>query len=215
MSVQVRSRPAISGVLSVARKPGETNLKRLNGGSWPSAYKRPSMKTGSCHPLPLIGITVPMPAEETPGMASIFRKISSSMRTTRSGSLTCVSGIEMRKVCNSTGRANPTLTWVRARKVRIIKPEQIKRTSASATCTTTSTLRARCCSLLWLTPRPPSRIPVLRRTPAYLKIGTQQTSRLARIVTNNVNNRTGPSIPISRMRGSPEGATARRMRNVP
>src|SRR5437762_10197764 len=79
-----------------------------------------------------------IPTDPTPGIAASLCKISSSVRTTCSFSLTMVLGIEMRKVCKEAGPENPGLTLVRARKVRIIRPEQIRRTSARATCTTRS-----------------------------------------------------------------------------
>jgi hypothetical protein len=58
--------------------------------------------------------------------------------------LTWVSGIETRKVWTCAGAVNPGTTFVSARKVRIMRPEQIRSTRASATCTTTRALRARC-----------------------------------------------------------------------
>src|SRR6266704_2395990 len=108
------------------------------------------MKMGSCQPPPVMGILELIPTEDTPGIAASLCEISSCMRTTCSSPFACDLRIEMRKVCNAAGSANPGLTLVRARKVRIIKPEQINKTSARATWTTTRTLRARCCSLLWL-----------------------------------------------------------------
>ena len=42
-------------------------------------------------------------AEETPGIVAILSRMSCSMRTTRSGSLTCVPGMEMRRVCTAWG----------------------------------------------------------------------------------------------------------------
>src|SRR5438093_5237540 len=73
MSVQLRSRPAISGMPSVPRNPGDMNLNRRIGGISPSAYVRSSAKTGSKLPFPSIEMVEQRPTEETPGMASILQ----------------------------------------------------------------------------------------------------------------------------------------------
>ncbi len=161
-----------------------------------------------------MGILVLMATDSTPGIASILCRISSSVRATFSGPFICVSGMEIRKVCNSAARANPGFTFVNALNVRIISPEQINSTSASATCTTTNTLRARCCSRLWLSDRPPSRIPVLNCDPACLNTGMLPNNTLASAETTSVNSSTLPSIPISWMRGIPCGAIATNTRNA-
>ena len=61
------------------------------------------------------------------------------------------------KCLHRAGSTKPGETCISAKKVRIINPEQISSTSASATCTTTSALRVRCRSRPWLCERPPSR----------------------------------------------------------
>ena len=53
------------------------------------------------------------------------------------------SGIEMRSVTSSAGARNPGSTRRMAWKVRIIRPDETSRTTASAICATTRVLRAR------------------------------------------------------------------------
>ena len=139
-------------------------------------------------------------------MAAIFRRISSCMRTTLSGTETSASGMVSQKVWTSAGRKNPGSTWVKARNVRIMRPDEISRTSASATWTITSAFRARCRSRLSLSVRPPSRRPVPRCTPACFKTGTEPNKRLAMSATPRVKSNTGASMSISPRRGRPAGA---------
>ena len=117
----------------------------------------------------------------------------------------------MRVVCMVSGAVNPGGTCINARKVRIISPEQINKTSANATCKITRALRARCRSRLWLSARPPSRRPVFTRPPAYLRIGMEPIRRLVKSASANVKSKTGKSMPISWMRGRPVGAEATRI----
>ena len=86
----------------------------------------------------------------------------------------------MRNLSSEAGSANPGETLASARKVRIMRPEQISRTRARATWTTTSTLRARCRSRLWLRARPPSRRPVLICMPEYLMTGSMPMTTLTK-----------------------------------
>src|ERR1035437_8026593 len=139
------------------------------------------------------------------------------MRTTPSRwvSGTRVSGMYRWKTCCESGSLKPGDTCIKAWNVRIMSPEQISRTSARATCTTTSALRARCRSRLWLSARPPSRRPVLIPTPAYLITGIRPMTMLTKSASPNVNSSTGPSMPISFRRGRPVGFTAIRSRNDP
>ena len=65
-------------------------------------------------------------------------------------------GIDTRSVSTCAGSVKPGSTWRIAWKVRIIRPEATSRTTASATSTTTSVLRARCRALPALDERPPS-----------------------------------------------------------
>ena len=58
--------------------------------------------------------------------------------------------VEVKRLQRFRGSAKPGDTCIKARKVWIIKPEQISRTRARATCTTTSALRARWRSRPWL-----------------------------------------------------------------
>src|ERR1017187_7336608 len=72
------------------------------------------------------------------GMVAILSAISCSIWVTRSRCASGIfaSGIYKRNVCSASASAKPGSTCIRARKVRIISPEQISRTSARATCTT-------------------------------------------------------------------------------
>jgi hypothetical protein len=90
-----------------------------------------------------IGTTLVRPTDDTPGIAAMFSMIACSVRTTSTSSGTCVRGIEIRSVCSSSGRVNPGCTRFSAWNVRIMRPDPTSSTSASATCTTTSVLRAR------------------------------------------------------------------------
>ena len=65
------------------------------------------------------------------------------MRATCAWSLTTAVGIEMRSVSTSSGCWKPGGTSRIAMKVRTIKPDATSSTAASATCATTSVLRAR------------------------------------------------------------------------
>src|SRR5205823_3341230 len=84
----------------------------------------------------------------------------------------------------------------KARKVRIMSPKLMSRTSASATCTTTSTLRDRCRWRLSLVDRPPSRNPVPTCLPPYFSTGMEPNSRLATSDMARVKSTTGPSTPM-------------------
>jgi hypothetical protein len=75
------------------------------------------------------------------------------------GSFTCADGMLRLMVSSCSGFVNPGFTCLNAWNVRIISPELMSSTSASATCTTTSVLRARCRSRLALDVRPPPRSP--------------------------------------------------------
>src|SRR6266550_2458384 len=79
-----------------------------------------------------MGTLEQIPTDDTPGISASLWEISSSMRTTFSSSFASALTIETRKVCNAAGPTNPGLTLVRAAKVRIIRPEQINKTSARA-----------------------------------------------------------------------------------
>ena len=96
----------------------------------------------------------------------------------------------------SSARVNPGSTCLSAWNVRIIRPEPISSINASATCTTTSVLRARRRSLLSLSERPPARNVVLRCNPACLNAGMMPNSKPATREMTMANNRTVPSIAI-------------------
>ena len=84
----------------------------------------------------------------------------------------------MRNVSIESGLLKPGFTLVNAWNVRIINPLQISSTSASATCTTTSVLRARCRSRPWLSARPPSRRLLCRLAPANFATGIIPITKL-------------------------------------
>ena len=107
--------------------------------------------------LPSIGTPLAKPTAVTPGIAAILSWIACSMRITCSGSLTCAFRNGDAQRLHFLGPVKPGCTCRSAWNVRIISPEPISSTSASATCTTTSVLRARCRSRLWLSVRPPCR----------------------------------------------------------
>ena len=66
-----------------------------------------------------------------------------SIRTTASGSFTCAVGNRDAQRLHLLRPREPGSTCRSAWNVRIIRPELMSSTSASATCTTTSVLRAR------------------------------------------------------------------------
>ena len=83
------------------------------------------------------------PTDSTPGSAAIRSAMSFCMRTTRGNSGT-LNGSQIRNVCTCSGSWTPGSTTRSATKLRIMRPEAISSTSESATCATTSVLRARC-----------------------------------------------------------------------
>ena len=95
--------------------------------------------------------------------------ICSCVRATCAGSAMTASGIEMRSVSTSSGCAKPGETSRIARNVRTIRPDATSSTTASATCATTSVLRARCRSRPSLEPRPLSFSALARRGPRVLQ----------------------------------------------
>ena len=98
MSVHVKSRPAISGLPTVLKNPGEMVLKRRMGGRSDSAYVRSFTKIRSLLLRLSMVMEVDMPASETPGIWRSFSRIACCSRATRSGSFTSVSGIAIRNV---------------------------------------------------------------------------------------------------------------------
>ena len=82
----------------------------------------------------------------------------------------------MRSVSTSSGRTNPGETSRMARNVRIIRPDATSSTTASATCATTSVLRARCRSRPSLEPRPFSFRALASCGRAYFRTGMTPNS---------------------------------------
>src|SRR5205814_2721679 len=99
--------------------------------------------------------------------------------------------------------------------VRIISPALTSSTSASATCTTTSVLRARWRSRLALDDRPPPRRPAATSAPAYFTTGIVPKSRPAAIEIASVKRSTVASIEMSSSRGRLPGASAISTRTAP
>ena len=214
-SVQVNARPATTRLTIVSSRPGEMNLNRRIGGSCDSLYSRSSVKIRSCQPSVVIGTSDVRPTDVTPGIAAILFTMSCSMRTTITGSFTCDDGMEIRSVWTSSGRVKPGCTCLSAWNDRIISPELTSSTSASATWTTTSVLRARCRSLLALSVRPPPRSEAPTCGPAYLITGIDPKSNPATSEMPSVNSSTTPSIPISSSRGRFVGASVTSSRSAP
>ena len=106
--------------------------------------------------------------DDTPGTVAIFSISACWRRTTAAGSLT-VSGMDRRNVCSDSGWVKPGSTCRSALNVRIINPAPTSRTSASATCRTTSVLRARCRSRLSVRLRPAARSVSATRGPGVLE----------------------------------------------
>ena len=84
--------------------------------------------------FPSVGTELAKAAEETPGMAGIFRRISWMHADDALGLFHLASGMKTASVCNSRGFVNPGWTCRNAWKVRIIRPELISRITASAIC---------------------------------------------------------------------------------
>ena len=167
---------------------------------------------GSLLFLPSMVIEVERPTDTTPGICSIRRMICSWVRIAFSSPEISPFGIETRNVRTSSGRTKPGWTFLRAWKVRIMSPELINRTNASAIWETASALRARCRSLPSLNDRPPSLRADDRSGFPYLKTGTRPKRRPASIEIPAVNKSTAGSMDISSSRGILAGLIAIRSR---
>ncbi len=133
MSAQVKSRPATSGIPRVWKNPGETNLNRRSAGTIPlAAYVLSCSRIGSRQaPLAIHRDRMVNPTEETPGIAAILF-LNLLLHPSHMFRLPIHPLVERR--CETSalwdGSMKTRVHPIKARKVRIIRPEQISSTSA-------------------------------------------------------------------------------------
>ena len=97
-----------------------------------------------------IGSAVAKAAEVTPETRDLRQDVLLHPRHALGVRETSVSGIEMRSVWICSGPTNPGSTLRSARKVRIIRPDATRSTTARATCTNRSRFCDRCRVRPWL-----------------------------------------------------------------
>ena len=123
--------------------------------------------------------------------------------------------MEIRTVWIDAGSVKPGSTLRKASDVRIISPELTSSTRASATCVTTSTLRARCRSRLPVAVRPPPRRAFQTRGPPCLNAGSSPNSSPQATEITSAKARLRTSSEISLRRGRLAGPIATRTRKPP
>ena len=108
-SVQVKSRPATSGVPCVRSSPGDTTLTCRLAGVRPSSATPSTAIAELLRSLPS-GSRVANATDVTPGNAASRSTTSCCIRVTRSGSATVAAGIVRLNVCRRPGSVNPGST---------------------------------------------------------------------------------------------------------
>ena len=146
-----------------------------------------------------------MPTPRVPGRAA-RRSIRVCCRISSLASpAAAASGMAIRSVCSVPGSLNPGWTRRIDWKVRIIRPEPMRSTSASATWMMVRVLRVMLRSRPALALRPPERSASARRMRPRLSTGIAPKARPATTERTSVKSTEVPSIAIRSKRGSRAG----------
>ena len=128
----MRTQPDLTNIVELTKRAREGDQAALEALCESCLHSLSRYAVGRVPPK-VRDMTLTKAADVTPGIAAIASTMSFCRRATCWGSGTSDGGIDISTVCSVSGRTNPGSTFLSAWNVRIINPELMRSTRASAT----------------------------------------------------------------------------------